>query len=104
MNAPVAKLFTELAGREHDALIESDLAKIPADELADDFRDVIRVLDGLMVSGESMGVGSYIVLSNAKDRAREALRRVGGGEAGGAFRDELQRLMDERGIEDLEAL
>ena len=72
----IAALFTELAGRELEEIIEDELASVSAEELVKGFREATQVMDGLLVMGETMNQQTYTVLSDAARRANEGLRRA----------------------------
>jgi hypothetical protein len=73
---PVADLFLELADDELAGYIRGDLADVSPRELAEQLREAERVLAGLVVMGEALGMATYMVLADAHRRAREARRRA----------------------------
>ena len=69
-------LFGELADEETRGCIEMDLAEVPAEELAKQFRDACGVLEGLLTAAEAANMPTYTVLADACRRAHEARRRA----------------------------
>lgn len=71
----VADLFVDLADDELEGFIRDDLAALEPDDLAEQFREAVRVLSGLVVMGEALSMATYTVLADALRRAQEAHRR-----------------------------
>ena len=52
------------------------LAEVPTDELAAQLRRTVHVLEAFAQAAEEMDVATYVILCDADERAREALKRL----------------------------
>jgi hypothetical protein len=75
VRAKLAPLFDDVPHLGADAResLLSTLAEIPADELADQLRRTVHVLDGFTTAAEKMDLATYCVLSDADEKARRML-------------------------------
>jgi hypothetical protein len=69
-------LFGGAAGEQVQRMMIEDLAEVPVEELREQFRQSIGVLDGFLNAAGSVNRAAFTVMHDARYRAGEALRRL----------------------------